>query len=737
MPTLRIRIAASVDASVDAAWTSIERGAKRAGQVITKQIGESGVAATRRLAHEASAAAGPYRQTGVAAEQAGKKAGAAARELESMASGASARFKQLSSELRRMPADLHVVAREASKALQSIEREKARAALGIGGGGGRSSRFWMAGRGNLAIKKPHMETLNMDPVSGFAGYGMSAVSFMARAAAGLAGAAGVNTDFNNIAAKNLSEEGLAQQIVNSGYLPGTSGPNGRLQDRGKLLKDLRGTAIDTATDRGELLGGLQGFVGQTGDLQLGRDLLKDMAVLSKATGTNFEDTANAAAQVAMAIGDVPDKAAATSEIMKQIAGQGKLGAVEMRDLASQMAKIAAQSSKFKGGARENIGLLGAVAQEARQRGGAANAAQATTSVSRFVEEFSKGAVLKKMTAVGLNPFADAGHTQLKQAPDLIKEILSYTKGDLGKLSGIMPSSIAQKAIGGFAQTYNEANGSDAEKIKAVTAEFDRLRQAQLTEQEVQRAYGEVMALSTSKATQFNERIADVVGRIEGQLLPALEEMAPALIRGASNFADAVDAITSSSVFTTLVYGETAGNHMMQAAGEAERKMLNNESSMRRWEEAHLITNAEGRATPEMIAANMRAADPDLAVRRADQESLQRRIDPLAARVAQEKADLTEQSHLLAPGVRKALGLGTTGELTNDAIKKLAEGGNKGAETYLSDKEGLDRLIRSQDESKAALQLIVKLLSSGAATVRTTDGPAPKINTSGVMPAESK
>jgi len=138
---------------------------------------------------------------------------------------------------------------------------------------------------------------------------------------------------------------------------------------------------ETGTDANAALEGLSKFVGKTGDLKLGRELMKDLAVYAKATGTELDDMTDAAADVATALPEAADKNKQVLAVMRAIAGQGKLGAVEVKDLASQMAKLAANAGQFEGSAADNIITLGAMAQESRQRGGSASASQATQSVA--------------------------------------------------------------------------------------------------------------------------------------------------------------------------------------------------------------------------------------------------------------------------------------------------------------------------------------------------------------------
>lgn len=768
MSSLRIKLGASVDASVSTAFTQLEKAAQRAAATIKKQLADAGVDATRRLALEASKGAGPYRQTGQAAEDAGKKIRKANQEaaasLGALSTGVKQKFNGLHNDLLKLPVDLRIVAQEAQKALVATERARARAALGLGssssggagggGGAGRNSIYWHPASW-LTVRKPNIRTIDIDPLGMAGRFGMGAGAFLGRAAMGMARASGVETDWTALGARNVNEERLAQQLSNSGYMPGQSGPNGQIVGRQTLLGESRQTAINTGMARGDILEGMQAFVGKTGDLNLARQSMEDLAKLSRATGTSFADMANASAEVANVLGDVPDKGKVVEGIMRQVAGQGKLGAVEVRDMATQMAKIATQASKFQGGAAENISILGTIAQEAKGRGGATNAAQATTAVARFADQLTQKTVLNKMSAHGLNVFADSGHTQLKQAPDVIKAILRYTHGDLGKLSDIMPSSIARKAIGGFAQVYNQAGGGD-KGLAAVDAEFKRFAAQQLTTEEVNRSFAASMETSEAKAKQFNEQMSGVVEKTQGELLPALTALAPAVLAAAGAFGT----FTSDTANALRGKADYKGEHadfrlawdkpfwaqppgvlgaLWERMGRNDREMAgmdsakasiaatNDQSTILGWMGGNLVENGETALSPEEIAKNKSTVAPMLAKLAEDDARLTLYAGDLSEKVTAEGKDLRGN-------------MGSYGLTDSDEdIKKLAGmGGSAGAQAtqYLQDKQ---QLVSLQDQQKKVEDLMATLrtvISSGAVTVRMADGGAPPTNNSGVAPANS-
>ena len=523
---IRIKIGASVDQSVQASFTSIIDAAKKARATIESEFKAAGTAIGSALAGPGTRK-NPFGQLPAQAKESTERVKRNAREtsqaMGQLADGAAAKFKSLADGLKGLPADLKVVSREATKALQAMEREKARAALGIAGPD-KNRLYWSAMGGNLQIKKPTLHTVELDPIRGAARFGIGAGRMLMRTAQ----AAGLETDFGALVGKNVQDEALAQRISSAGYMPGQSGPNGQIIDRGTILGETRKIAIGTGQERGDVLAGLDAFVSKTGDLETGRKSLEDMARLAKATGSNLEDVANAAAEVSNNLGDVPNKGELINRVMRQVGGQGKLGAIEFRDLASQMAKLASVSHDFQGGAAQVIPLMGILAQESKLQGGSASATQAATSIMGLDRGLMKGKTYEHWRAMGLNPFADANETKLKDPLELITDALKATGGNKLKMAQLLPEASGQRGIRGFANIYNEAGGG-AKGLAAVTDEFERFRAAQLSTEEVTRALGAAMDTDKSKITVMNEQFAQAAQQIQTGLVPALQSLAPIVL----------------------------------------------------------------------------------------------------------------------------------------------------------------------------------------------------------------
>lgn len=379
------------------------------------------------------------------------------------------------------------------------------------------------------------------------------------AAMGIAGdlarGAGVETSFGAMVSKNFELESKAQDLANAGFMAGDA-RNGMRVDRNDLVKQAFSVGKTTGMDANDAIEGLGQFVGKTGDLATGRDILEQMAKLSRATGTNLSDMTSAAGDVATALGDIPNKGQAINQIMSSFAAQGKLGAVEIKDLAVQMAKLAASAPQFEGSVSDNLAMMGALAQEARQRGGAAAPGQAATSVAAFVsmlktpkraEEFEK--------ATGKKVFNERG--MLRNPQEIILDALRAKGMDPTGFKTIFQNVQGGRAVDGFANIYRQAGGGQAGEA-AVIAEFERLKKATIDMAEAEESFRLAMQPAKTQAEVFNQTMRETAMKVQQEVTPALIAMAPAAVAAAQGLAKAVEFFTGKSAVGAQIQS-TGGN----------------------------------------------------------------------------------------------------------------------------------------------------------------------------------
>jgi hypothetical protein len=395
MSEIKIRVGASLEANTTAVFEPIIKASARARDAIRKNLGDAVSGASK------GGAGGGIKHNIDALD----------RELEGMAD------KLLRKEERSQRARTRAVEsgtkervrieRQAGKAIEEAEAQPARQRRGgLGSSGG---AIGIGRRAGIRVSRGAAMAY---------GYGGAAASSFAHGI-------GINTDVASMVKTGVDNQDLAQKIVNSDPSQRGLSAASRQATSADLLGQAQQVSNATGTDTSDTLQGLEAFVAKTGDLDTARDTIQGLATLAKATGTNLGDMASAAAEVSNNLGDVPDKAKAVYDVMRAVAGAGQLGAVEIKDLASQMAKVATVAGRFEGDRGTNIAILTAMAQEAKLHGGAANASQATTAVSSFATQFDTKATAKHWREVGLNAFTDASHSQVRAPEELILEALKY------------------------------------------------------------------------------------------------------------------------------------------------------------------------------------------------------------------------------------------------------------------------------------------------------------------------
>jgi hypothetical protein len=307
-------------------------------------------------------------------------------------------------------------------------------------------------------------------------------------------------------------------------------------------------------DPEKVIEGLQAFVGKTGDLKTGEAALEDMARLARATGTNLEDMVGAAGEAALALGDVgpgkafetnAQKAQALSDVLRVLAGQGKIGAVEMRDLAQYGGRLAAASRQFGGDAKKNMGDMGALAQISKQEGGGAiNAAEAAMSVSGLVNTLKTNARQKEFEAAGVKTMdADKNFLPVRE---ILKNAAAAAVGDPTKFKKMFANVVGGKAADPSNRAYREAYNkelaaskdkkkADAAGRSAIDEMFDRFSKG-IGEQEEKESFGVRMKTAEVQVQQFNNELSKIGGQIAERVLPQLQKLAPYVVSAAEAFA---------------------------------------------------------------------------------------------------------------------------------------------------------------------------------------------------------
>lgn len=546
---LRVRVGAATTAQFDAVFRSLPAVAKEANHKVTADARVESAQQSAILKNQLSLTKANFqeliRETGKVHDQA-RKLEAASHEtrlkLREQAAKKATTIEVVEATARaKMVADIEIgKAKETARKERDLAllaaREQALAARGGGGGAGGGRR--PPGRGgdygrDMPYRMGYWASRNLSPVTPM-------LSFAHRMGSDILRGTGIDFNVGSMVGQQLDLQKRLTELSNQGYQENKvgKGPRGTRVDVSTLDKETRDIGKTYGFDYNEVAKATTKFVDLTGNLEQARASMAGLARLSNATATDLTDMSSAAAAVAVqldrAMGDdTKGKATALQNIMRSFGGLGKEGAVEIKDLAPQMAKIAVMAPKFSGGIESVFADLGVLAQESRKAGGSASASQAATSIARFgdlmINPKTQKAFSAQMEKAGMAPetlFADKEKTKLRPIEEIILTAMSATKGSLPALQGLFKNVMANRAIQGFANIYNTTKGTDQEKLAAVHAEYTSLKQATITAKEEEENNARVMATAAKKAQVFQDKLQDIVGEMADKVIPSFEKLAP-------------------------------------------------------------------------------------------------------------------------------------------------------------------------------------------------------------------
>ena len=530
---IRIRIGAIQDRSVDAVFGNVEKRALRARDNINRTFGGAGSGALgSSLANIGKQAEASARQTDKAwsaqmralnnyarlqdrewkrSAQEKIKAEAAANRaiLKDAAATNRARLKDERETSQAIVREFKKQVREREQSIKSQQREEVRT------------------RRNFAERTSHRAVRFLfPPPSGIIGSARRTASDMLRGA-------GVDFSVGSSVSRNVA---LSMQLAR---LQNQAGLNGQSVSHGELEGAVKGSADKYGFDRGDAASALGAFADRTGDMKLGTDVLPQLAERAAASGSSLQDMLSAAGEVAMNLGPVKDKAKALVGVLDAMTIQGAKGAIEMKDLArSGMARIASGAGRYEGDAAQNMVKLGALAQLARQSGGASSPAEAATAVARMTDQFTTGARIKQFKAHGVDVFSSTEKGQIRDPISIIKDALLKTGGNPEALKKMFMSSIGAKPVMALAKEFNSAGGG-AKGVAAVDKLLAGFMQSANIQSKLDAANARRDQEVATKAQKFQNKLDDVTAKMAGELLPALEGMAEPALKVANAFAGLV------------------------------------------------------------------------------------------------------------------------------------------------------------------------------------------------------
>lgn len=549
--TLRIRIGAVADRSVEAVFGGLEKRALKARDNINKALGGNG--------------GGPIERSMESADRASKKAAdnvdrtwnqelkrldAIARQQDRLyervernkVKAAEQAARQRVKIEEKAARDIEKATREAQRRAERSERERMSAAASLDRQ--RSRALYQQHREEEDTRRRFAERTAWRATKFLVPPPMGAVGHAQRLVGGMLRGAGVDFSLQSSVQRGVSLSSQAAQLANQERIA-----TGSTKGAAFYENLARSTATATASDAGGAMALSSKFAARTGTYGGLDQIVPQLASLARASGADFEQVGSAAGMVFQQLRSGPDAFNKTIEVMRSVIGQSAEGAVDMPDYASQLGRVAAGAFKFEGDRGRNISALSALTQIAMERG-ATSAADAARSTGSFVSTLGKGARLKEFEAAGVRVYSDdtldksgkvvAGNkrTTLRPLEEIIKDSFRATGGNIPQLGRMYMDVLGRKGIESLGSEYQAAGGGEA-GIKAIEAVFDRYMKATLTPETEKQNLSDVRGSTEGKAKQFQERYDAVIAKMTTDVLPALENLADPTIKLANAFAAAV------------------------------------------------------------------------------------------------------------------------------------------------------------------------------------------------------
>lgn len=296
---------------------------------------------------------------------------------------------------------------------------------------------------------------------------------------------------------------------------------------GSLRRGFERTAADVKGVRSQDVADAVGkFISLTGDVNTAVKGQGVFATVASATGSGVGDVAEAAASLAQQfdITGLEDM----KEVLAALTFQGKEGAFELRDAASQFQRLAASGAAFgipKG--VQGVKTLGGLTQIART--GTGSAEQAATAVENLLTNLKVKA--DKLGEAGVDVY-DKNTGKARDVRDLITESIAKVggtdigakQGGLSKIFGEQGIRAINPLIAKYNETFRETKGSDAEKTAAAMArlreEFTKSIDAAGDWDDVLQDSAQAQTDSSAQMTGAWERIKAAVG---DEVAPKLAE----------------------------------------------------------------------------------------------------------------------------------------------------------------------------------------------------------------------
>lgn len=507
---IKIRIGASIDASVDRAFDHIEKRAQKAQDRVRQSTERANRAAEKAAERAARAQVREQERVASAEERSNRQRERAAERLATAKERAAAR-----AALRQE--------REAIRAARTEEREAQRVARA-------AERAHEA----FARRTSHRATRFLMPN---APIGSMAMRGLGQATRGM----GIDVSIASNMARITEQEKRATTISNKAA--GAQG--GERVAPGELVAEMRNLSKQMGGSTSAGMEAMEAFVNQRGNLSGFREIAPQLMKRVISQGGDPADIGLTAAKIDSALASQGDFAKddqlrnrTVMQVLDNLIQQGKVGSIDFDSMAKEIPKLSGIAAGIAGDAPENISKLMTIAQLA-ERGPAKNSATASTFAQNFALDLPKRSQAFRDVA-GIEMFSKDG--KVRDLEDIIVETLAATDGrrtmtagrrkgqtltQTEQLQELLPNKRSFLALQEFLNVFQGAGGGEA-GVQAVRAEFQKFGGSASAQLDAD--FAAQLNTGANRAERFNASLEETMQSVRDKLIPALDAHAGTILR---------------------------------------------------------------------------------------------------------------------------------------------------------------------------------------------------------------
>lgn len=210
---------------------------------------------------------------------------------------------------------------------------------------------------------------------------------------------------------------------------------------------------DINVDPSELLSAVEKIVGKTGDIDFATRNLKNFAYAISATGAAGENIGAMGADLMEKFGIKEEKEIIGT--LGLLVNQGKAGAFELRDLATQGERVTAAYASTGRQGKMAVAEMGAMLQMARKATGGPE--QTATALEALIRNLNDPQKRKMLTEAGIKITDPNDPKRLRSIIEISKDLIKVTKGDASKIGRVIDQE-GIRALTAMLIEYNQTGG---------------------------------------------------------------------------------------------------------------------------------------------------------------------------------------------------------------------------------------------------------------------------------------